>query len=121
MTIQEAVSAARACVPVVYHDAMLGDMVFGRICEIIKTYRTPERVARGYEQEVYYLTLESMRAPGQSLHTCPPEDVRIATAEDIVRSGIPDELTRRREIEERIAERLEAVRAESGDDGGGEI
>lgn len=88
MTIQEAVQAARACDPVVYTDPMLGDMLFARICEINKIYRKMSDVARGAEPEQYYLTLESMRSRVGSLHQCPPEDVRIATARDIVASGI---------------------------------
>lgn len=88
MTIQEAVQAARACDPVVYTDPMLGDMLFARICEINKIYRKMSDVERGAEPEQYYLTLESMRSRVGSLHQCPPEDVRIATARDIIDSGI---------------------------------
>jgi len=107
MTINECVSAARECVPVVMEDLMLGPMLFGRIKEITKTYRTPSEVERGKAPEAYYLTLESMRCPGQSQHVCPPEMVRRATAEDIVQSGIPDELKARQQI----AARAEALRA----------
>ena len=88
MTIQEAVQAARACDPVVYMDPMLGDMLFARICEINKIYRKQSEIARGAEPEQYYLTLESMKSRVGSLHQCPPEDVRIATVQDIVDSGI---------------------------------
>lgn len=88
MTIQEAVRAARANDPVVYEDPMLGDMLFARICEINKVFRKKSDVERGKEPEQYYLTLESMRSRVGSMHTCQPEDVRIATAQDIVDSGI---------------------------------
>lgn len=100
MTIQEAVSAAREIVPVVFTDPMLGDMVFGRIKEITKVYRTSAEIGRGAEPEAYYLTLESMRCPGRSQHVCPPELVRLATADDIVRSGIPEEIEHRRAVAE---------------------
>lgn len=116
MTIKEAQAAARECVPVVFHDPMLDvDMVFSRIIEITKTYMTPDQVRRGYPAEAYYLTLDSMRCPGHSQHVCPPELVRLATPEDVVRSGIPLELEQRQEIEERAAAVTAARAAEDGE------
>lgn len=88
MTVEEAVKAAKGNDPVVYMDPMLGPMVFGRICEITKVYRRQSDVMRGKAPEQYYLVLESMKCRVGSLHSCPPEDVRIATAQDIVDSGI---------------------------------
>lgn len=82
MTIEEAVKAARANAQVVYEDAMLGPMLFGRICGISKVFRKLSDVERGKAPEAYYVTLESLRSNSQ--HTCPPEDVRLATSEDIV-------------------------------------
>lgn len=111
MTIEDAVKAARACATVVFEDPMLGPMVFARICEITKRYRTPAEIEHGKEPETYYLTLESMRCPGRSQHIVPPELVRIATAEDVVRSGIPDELERRKRIAERAAAAAPAAEA----------
>ena len=81
MTIEEAVTAARKNVPVVYDSPMEGPMLFARIGCIRKDYPLRSDVARG-AVEVYGLELLPMNG-GRSVTVVPPERVHEATAEEL--------------------------------------
>lgn len=81
MTIEEAVTAARKNVPVVYDSPMEGPMLFARIGCIRKDYPLRSDADRG-AVEVYGLELLPMNG-GRSVTVVPPERVREATAEEL--------------------------------------
>ena len=81
MTIEEAVTAARLNVPVVYDSPMLGPMLYARIGCIRKDFPLRSDIARG-AAEVYGLELLPMNE-ARSVTVVPPERVREATAEEI--------------------------------------
>lgn len=81
MTIEEAVSAARRNLPVVYEHPMEGPMLFARIGCIRKDFPLRSDAARG-AVEVYGLELLPMN-DGRSVTVVPPEKVREAKAEDL--------------------------------------
>lgn len=77
MTIEEAVRAARANLPVIYDSPMEGPMLFARIGCIRKDFALRSDAARGAEAEVYALELLPMNR-GNSVTVVPPERVREA-------------------------------------------
>lgn len=81
MTIEEAVSAARRNVPVVYDSPMLGPQLYARIGCIRKSYPLKSDRERGAE-EVYGLELLPMSG-ARSVTIVPPERVREATPEEL--------------------------------------
>ena len=81
MTIEEAVTAARKNVPVVYESPMLGPQLYARIGCIRKSYPMKSDAARG-AVEVYGLELLPMNG-GRSVTVVPPERVHEATAEEL--------------------------------------
>lgn len=81
MTIEEAVTAARKNVPVVYEHPMEGPMLYARIGCIRKDYPLKSDVARG-AVEVYGLELLPMNG-ARSVTVVPPERVREAKPEEL--------------------------------------
>ena len=82
MTIQEAQSAARRNLPVVYDSPMDGPMLYARIGCIRKDYARKEDAERGVPAEVYGLELLPMNG-ARSVTVVPPELVRQATAREV--------------------------------------
>lgn len=81
MTIEEAVTAARKNVPVVYESPMLGPQLYARIGCIRKSYPLKSDADRG-AVEVYGLELFPMNG-ARSVTVVPPERVREATPEEL--------------------------------------
>lgn len=81
MTIEEAVTAARKNVPVVYDSPMLGPQLYARIGCIRKSYPLRSDADRG-AVEVYGLELLPMNG-GRSVTVVPPERVREARPEEL--------------------------------------
>ena len=81
MTIEEAVTAARKNVPVVYENPTLGPILYARIGSIIKTYPLRADVDRG-AHESYGLELLPMNG-ARSVTIVPQERVREATPEEL--------------------------------------
>lgn len=81
MTIEEAVSAARKNVPVVYDSPMLGPQLYARIGCIRKSYPLKSDADRG-AVEVYGLELLPMNG-ARSVTVVPPERVREARPEEL--------------------------------------
>ena len=81
MTIEEAVTAARKNVPVVYDSPMLGPQLYARIGCIRKSYPLRSDADRG-AVEVYGLELLPMSG-ARSVTIVPPERVREATPEEL--------------------------------------
>ena len=81
MTIEEAVTAARKNVPIVYDSPMLGPQLYARIGCIRKSYPLRSDAERG-AAEVYGLELLPMSG-ARSVTVVPPERVREATPEEL--------------------------------------
>ena len=81
MTIEEAVTAARKNVPVVYDSPMLGPQLYARIGCIRKSYPLKSDADRG-AVEVYGLELLPMNG-ARSVTVVPPERVREARPEEL--------------------------------------
>jgi len=82
MTIEEALTAARRNVPIIYDSPTAGPMLYSRITAILKTFALREDVARGVEPERYSLELADMNRAGSRM-VCAPERVREATVEEL--------------------------------------
>lgn len=82
MTVEEAVTAARKNLPVVYMDPMLGNLLFARIAAIRKDYALIADVAKGKAAEVYTVELWPM-SRARSVTVVDPARVRLAETEDL--------------------------------------
>lgn len=77
MTKEEAVKAAEMRVPVVFHDPMLGDLLYNRISAVIWRYAGETERKRGKPEKYVELELEDRRAGGKSVMMAEPEYVDV--------------------------------------------
>ena len=86
MTVEEAVKAARANLPVIYESPMLGPQLYARIGAIRKDFAIRSDVERGKPAEVYALELFPMNGANSSI-VVKPELVREAKPGEIADIG----------------------------------
>ena len=82
MTIEEAVTAARKNIPVVYDSPMLGPLLYARIGCVRKDFALRSDAERGKPAEVYALELLPMNG-ANSVAVVKPELVREATGAEL--------------------------------------